>query len=283
MIATKVTSVLNFTGGTLVAGAVQNLFFVNSTGTSGAHAIMEYQFMYLCQTGIGTVLSPFADDTSGTQQKYTPNYNNDRITVCGTVGACGFSPPVPSCSINALETADVLPYVSGGSTVGALITYTALFTNNSAFGTSIQRIRDDLPNNVTYGSILPGSDVQPANSLSVPSFGASGSVTYTGILPNTSYKLSPNSTLALVYTATLTGGAGRYTDTVSSIIGTTTCGSASVPIQINSPTAVTLEKLQASETHGILAWQYQDIAYLAIVLSGVLAVCVGLARRRRTL
>lgn len=108
------------------------------------------------------------------------------------------------------------------------MTYTVTISNPSSFSAVIGRITDVLPVGLTYQGIATGSAVTSANSSSVPSAGATGTIEWHGI-PDTSHAIAANGSLSLKYTATVTAG-GAYTNSATVTVGLVTNGPATSTI-----------------------------------------------------
>ena len=194
------------------AGTIDQILFVPTVVDSGTanNVTVRYRFLYIC-AGVSTLASPYASQTSGTQDKYTPNF-----------GATEFTPQFPSATNPFTISKSVSPLTLpvGGGTV----TYTVTISNPSSYSAIMDRITDVLPAGVTYQGIVAGSDITNANSSSAPSAGATGTIVWHGI-PETSYFIATNGSISLRYTATVTAN-GTYTNSATVSVGTATNGPA---------------------------------------------------------
>ncbi len=199
-------------------GSLDQILFVPTVVDSGTanDVTVRYRFQYLC-AGVSTTANPYASQTSGTQDKYSSNF-----------GSTAFAPLYPAATNPFTTSKSASPTIlpAGGGTV----TYTVTISNPSSFPTIIDRITDVLPAGVTYQGIAAGSNVTSANSSSVPSAGATGTIVWRGI-PDTSYALAANTSISLQYTATVTA-AGAYTNSATATVGLVTIGPATSTIVV---------------------------------------------------
>jgi uncharacterized repeat protein (TIGR01451 family) len=205
-------------------GTVDRLFFTASTSQpgSGYQVQIRYFIRYLC-ANTSTTAKPYAGQTSGnTNKKYTGNYET-WIATSFPVGTNAFS-------ISKSASTSNLP--NGGN-----VTYTVTITNTSAYDARIEKIVDTLPTGVTFSGIATGSNVTAANSSSVPAVGASGTITWIGQSPNY-YSVPAQSSIKLIYTATIPNTSGSYQNSVSATTGNTTTSTASTTITVGTPVTV---------------------------------------------
>lgn len=191
------------------AGTPDLQFFrATSSATGNGYIVtMRFYFKYLC-AGVTSQVKPYSNQTSGTQLKYSSNYQ----TFLG--------PSFPVALNPFVVTKSVTPSMLG---TGGSVTYTVTISNPSAYASEVDSIVDVLPTGVTYGTIAGGSGVTTANSGSVPASGSTGTLLWRGIL-GTSYALPAGGSLTLVYTATVHDVAGEYPNSVRAIAGITQLG-----------------------------------------------------------
>lgn len=188
----------------------ENRQYFTATGSAtgnGYGITVRFYFKYLC-SGVTSQAKPYSNQTSGTQLKYSANYE----TFVG--------PSLPSATNPFVVTKSATPTMLG---CAGTATYTVTITNPSSFNSEVDSILDQLPTNVTYGGFAAGSGVTAANSGSVPASGASGTIIWRGN-QGSSYTLPGNGSLTLMYTTTIPPGAGSYTNTVRAVGGTTVLG-----------------------------------------------------------
>jgi len=177
----------------------------NSPG-NGYTIVMRYFFKYLC-AGVTTQARPYSNQNSGTQLKYSSNYQS-------FAGGVGIS--YPGADNPFTVTKSVTPTaVASGSTV----TYTVVISNPSAYASEVDSIVDVLPAGVVYGGIAAGSQVTTG---SLPAPGSTGTIVWRGSQP-TPYAIPAQGSLTLRYTATI-AAAGQYTNSVRAITGPTQLG-----------------------------------------------------------
>lgn len=228
-------------------GTKDRLFFLASTnqGGSGNLVSVRYFFRYLCTNTTSTAL-PYAAQTSGaTNVKYTGNYGTCATTTCTTTYPSASNP----FTLSKRVTPSILP-VSGG-----VVTYTVTISNTSNFPSSLDRLDDQLPTGISYGSMLTGiGKTSPSIAISStlkPAFGETNAIRWQGgmeetIFPYGSFVVPANNALQLVYTATVAPGAGLRTNLVTGQIGGLTIDPASATVSVGAPTAMTMMGLNAS-------------------------------------
>ncbi|HEX8211994.1 MAG TPA: hypothetical protein VF584_17590 [Longimicrobium sp.] len=185
----------------------QQYFTATASATGNGYTIViRYYFKYLC-AGVTTLARPYSNQNSGTQLKYSSNYQN-------FAGGVGIS--YPGATNPFVVTKSVTPTaVPSGSTV----TYTVVISNPSSYNSEVDSIVDVLPSGVVYGGIAPGSQVTTG---SLPASGSTGTIVWRGSQP-TPYAIPAQGSLTLKYTATI-AAAGQYTNSVRAITGTTQLG-----------------------------------------------------------
>ncbi len=217
--------------------ATNQLYFVSSTANgNGASVSVRYWFQYLCAS-TSTIARPYAQLTSGTQLKYTGNYDGS--------GSIAVSYPGATNPFTISKTASITSFLAGTATV---VTYTVTISNPSANETYLGKITDTLPAGVTFGALASGSGVTATNSSTMPASGATGTITFTGKL-NQSYLLPAGGTVVLKYTATVPGTAGSYINNAFGTFGTsTTTPVATATVTVSNPQPLGVTKGSTAHT-----------------------------------
>lgn len=194
-------------------GTADRQYFIASAKQTGPNqqATIRYFFKYLC-AGVTTVARPYSNQLSGTQLKYSSNYE----TFVG--------PTLPGATNPFTVSKSVTPGVLNGA---GTVTYTVSVSNPSAFAAEIDSIADALPAGVAFGAVAGGSGVTAANSGSVPAGGSTGTVTWRGPWP-----VPAGGTLTLVYTASVPADPGEYVNTAGAMTGVTSLGTASATVTV---------------------------------------------------
>lgn len=184
-------------------------YFVSNVKQTGqGHPVtIRYSFKYLC-AGVSSTARPYGNQYSGGQLKYSSNYES----------FVGPTLPIATEPFDVAKLASPNQLPASGS-----VTYTVTVTNPSAFTASVDSLVDTLPSNVAFAALAAGSGVTSLNSGSVPTAGATGRIVFRGN-PGSSYELPAGGSLTLVYTANVTGGAGRYINSVFAQTGSTILG-----------------------------------------------------------
>jgi uncharacterized repeat protein (TIGR01451 family) len=194
----------------------QQFFTATGSATGNKYSLtMQYSFKYLCE-GVTSQAKPYSNQTSGTQLKYSANYQ----TFVG--------PSFPGATNPFVVTKTVTPAIvpCGGS-----VTYTVTISNPSPYASEADSIVDVLPAGITYTGFAAGSPINVANSGSVPAAGSKGTLVWRG---NPSYPLPAGGSATLSYTALVIDSAGAYTNSVRAITGNWQLGntaSATVTVQ----------------------------------------------------
>lgn len=214
------TNVITSVIAAIPVGTTNQLYFTSSTSQTGQNngATVEYAFKILC-TGVTTTATPYASQLSGTQDKYTGNFNQAGSTIA-------VPPASNSFTIAKSASPTLLP-------TGGVVTYTVNIANSFSQPAYIDVITDTLPAGVTYGGLLSSSNVTTANSSSYPSGGATSTLVFKGI-PGSSYQVPGNGSVNLVFTATVQNVAGTYTNTVTAAVGSTPVGTSSAKVGVGS-------------------------------------------------
>lgn len=217
------------------SGSVNQLYFAATTSNgNGSSVSVRFSYQYLC-ANTSTTARPYAQLTSGTQLKYTGNYDG--------AGSIAVAYPGATNPFTISKTSSVTQFLAGNAQV---VTYTVTINNPSTNATYLGAISDTLPAGATYGGIASGSDVTAANSSSVPASGATGTIQFTGKL-NQSYLLPAGGSVILKYTATIPGTVGNYSNSAYGIFGTaTTTPTATATIAVSNPLPLAVVKSSAT-------------------------------------
>lgn len=195
------------------AGTANRQYFTASAKQTGPgqQATIRFYFKYLC-AGVTSSARPYSNQLSGTQLKYSSNYE----TFVG--------PTLPGATNPFAVSKSVTPAVLDGA---GTVTYTVSVSNPSAFAAEIDSIADALPGGVGYTGIAAGSGVTAANSGSVPSAPASGTLVWRG-----PWSLPAGGTLTLAYTAAVPATPGPYVNTAGALAGVTLLGTATATVTV---------------------------------------------------
>lgn len=212
--------------------AGQSMLYYTNTNTSGSNNLMGvlYNFLYLCNN-TSTTARPFAAQNSGTQYKYTGNYETQLVNT------------FPAGTVPFSMTKSVTP--KSLDSTGGVVTYTILVTNTSAFNSLFNGITDTMATSVTFGSVTGSSQIYTANSSRSPSSGSGGTLRWDG-QPQSYYAVPSGTAIKLIYTATIPSVVGTYQNTAKANSGATEFGTSSATVQVFSPTAVRLSNFSAS-------------------------------------
>jgi hypothetical protein len=218
-------------------GATDSLYFISGNGSNGATITVRWTFK-ITDFNFTNYLLPCAGATSGsTNYKYALN------TSLGS-GA----PVTISSSANPLTITKTSDKVLYGVNTAALFTVTIL--NPGIYGVTVDKIVDQLPAGFSFQSTDATSQVTASNSTSVPSNGATGSITFEGGVvsgANTSYRVPAAGSLILKYTATTSSSsASNLTTTVRDYIGIKEVGSAQNIVSVSTTLPISLVSLNAT-------------------------------------
>ena len=209
-----------------------DVFWFKSTAKqtgSGHVASIKYFLTYKC-ANTTTAASPYAAQTSGsTNLKYTGNFDDPLVAITFPTASNPFS-------VTKTVTPDTFANGTGGT-----VTYTVTVTNNSAFDSIVDEIKDTLPTGVIYGGLTGSSGVTSANSSSIPTSGATGAISWLG-KPTTSYKISAGNSLSVVYTATIPATNGSYTNSVLARTGQSETTTASSNVIVGTAADLSISK-----------------------------------------
>ena len=217
---------------TPVAVGTQNqLYFLQTQKQSGNGytATIRYFFEYQCANST-TTARPYALQTSGNALKYTGNFDGS--------GSISISFPGATNPFTITKTASVSTAQCCSSTT---VRYTITVNNPSTHASRISRFVDTLPAGATYVGLHASSNVTAANSSSVPTAGATGTLTFTG-RQDTSYLIPAGGSVSLVYTATIQGVQGSYINSAQASFGQATTSAATHTFTVTAPPPLTVVK-----------------------------------------
>lgn len=160
---------------------------------------VRYYFEYLC-AGQSTVARPYAVQTSGTQIKYTGNFDGAGAVTISFPGAT-----------NPFTISKTVSEASGFAGSLQDLTYTVTITNPSPHTAILPQILDILPNGMAFVGLTTDSEVTAENSSAIPARGATGTLDFIG-RRGQSYLLPPGGTLTLRYVTTRPAEVGEYTN-----------------------------------------------------------------------
>lgn len=212
-------------------GATNRFYFVqpNRQSGNGYRIGVRYSFQYLC-AGTSSTARPYADQTSGTQLKYTGNFD----------GTGSVSMVYPGATNPFTITKTVSPANALTNTTGNL-TYTIVVSNPSPNPSVVDKIVDVLPAGMSYVGLASGSTVTAANSSALPASGATGTLTFLG-KTGSSYVLPAGGSVTLVYTATRPATAGSYVNSAQGHFGQATTPVAQATFRLSQLVALAVTK-----------------------------------------
>jgi hypothetical protein len=215
----------------VTVGTTNTLYFVQTQkqAGNGYTATIRYFFEYQC-ANTTTTARPYAMQTSGNSLKYTGNYDGS--------GSISISFPGATNPFTITKTQD-RSYAIGGTT--STVKYTVTISNPSAYASRISRIVDTLPSGASFAAIDAASQVTAANSSSVPSAGATGTITFFG-KQDVSYQIAAGGSVTLVYTVTMPAAAGSYANSAQGYFGQATTPAATVTFTVHDPAPITVIK-----------------------------------------
>jgi uncharacterized repeat protein (TIGR01451 family) len=215
----------------MTVGTRNQLYFRQTQKQSGNNynATVRYYFEYQC-AGASTLARPYALMTSGTQYKYTGNFE-------GT-GSISITFPGATNPFTISKTSDISTGYAG---TAATVKYTVTVTNPSAHDSRVSSFIDTLPQGATYVGLDAASNVTAANSSSVPAANATGTISFTG-RQDQSYLLPAGGTVKLIYTVKMPSTVGTYTNSARATFGSVTTQTASVVFTVSNPPPLTLVK-----------------------------------------
>lgn len=215
----------------VVVGTQNQLYFLQTQkqAGNGYTATIRYSFEYQC-ANTTTTARPYAMQTSGNALKYTGNFDGS--------GSISMSFPGATNPFAITKVQDRSFALAGA---GSTVKYTVTISNPSIYASRISQIVDMLPAGVTFAGIDAASEVTAANSSSVPSAGATGTITFLG-KQDVSYAIAAGGSVTLVYTVTMPATAGSYSNSAAAHFGQATTGTASVTYTVYAPAPITVVK-----------------------------------------
>jgi hypothetical protein len=225
------TDILSSTVGAATPGARDQLYFVQDRKqTTKTFVTVRYFFEYLCADAT-TQLRPYAMGTSGTQLKYTGNYDTAASTF--TISFPGATNPFTITKTSSISQAP--------AGTNANVVYTVTINNPSAFSSRVSQFTDVLPAGAAYVGLTNASDVTAANSSSTPAAGATGTLNFVG-RQDISYMIPAGGSVRLVYTVRMPSIAGQYVNRATGIFGSASTPEASNTFTVLAPAPLTLTK-----------------------------------------
>ena len=173
------------------AGSTDSTYFsiASPGGGTGGYIRVLYTFQ-IKAANFTTVLSPYAGTTSGASNykyAYDPTNGSAPVTVSANANKLTLSKSVSSSTA----------YKNG------IVTYTVTMGNSSStYGIIVDQIVDLLPSGYSYQGLNASSQVTTTNSSTLPSVGATGTLTFIGgsnLSNSTCYYIAPSATLKLMY------------------------------------------------------------------------------------
>jgi uncharacterized repeat protein (TIGR01451 family) len=215
----------------VTVGTTNTLYFTQGQkqAGNGYTATIRYFFEYQC-ANTTTTARPYAMQTSGNALKYTGNYDGS--------GSISMSFPGATNPFTITKTKDRSFAVAGTATT---LKYTVTISNPSLYDSRISQIVDTLPAGASFAAIDAASQVTAANSSSLPSAGATGTITFQG-KQDVSYLIAAGGSVTLVYTVTIPATAGTYTNSAQGYFGQATTPTASTAFTVHTPAPITVVK-----------------------------------------
>lgn len=217
-------------------GTTDSLYFITGNGSTGAAITIRWKFR-ITGTNFTNYLLPCAGATSGnTNYKYALNTSlgsGSPITVSSTANP-----------LTITKTSDKSLY---GINTTAIFTIT--ITNPGLFDVTIDRITDQLPTGFTFVAFDGTSQVNAANSTTVPNTGATGNISFEGGVAsgvNNSYYIPAGGSIIVRYIAT-TGPTTAYNllTTARDYVGETEVGAATNIVSVTATLPVSLLSFNA--------------------------------------
>lgn len=187
------------------AAGDKNTLYYNAGSGCGAGSGNEVKvvFYYISSLFNQTAnFKPYAGMKSGGPIKYLSNYGTG--TALGT-----FSTTTAANKFTINKTASC-----GICTAGDTITYTITIANSSSTDLMFDKILDSLPAGHSYVGFANGSDITAANASIYPSAGATGNVTFSGLIPEAtfpyrSFLVPGNDSISLKYRVKIPGSSSN--------------------------------------------------------------------------
>ena len=217
----------------IVIGTVDELYFqaTSGCGVTGNGNIVKARYFFKSNcAGASTNAQPYAYGSSGTQLKYTGNFDDPTS--------------ITSFPITTSPTIILTKTVSPTNilVVPNTVNYTISIENTSSTATSIDKITDILPSPFTFNSIDASSGINATNSSVLPVALDTGTLSFIGgpssaVYPLTEFLVPGNSTLNLIYTVNIPTGTanGNYLNSATVTTGTFTSASVSANLLVGPP------------------------------------------------
>jgi cysteine-rich repeat protein len=209
--------------------------FADVPGGGGTITVKySWQTLSTCN-GFSQIATPWAAARSGNKFKYQgvgdPPIQSDIPSP---------APPPLTVAKSANPTFFLTPDEDAGGFGPGIVKYTVTFTNSASVQIIVDSVTDVLPAcmSIANPSVSP-SDVTAANSSSLPSVGATGTVSWVGknqgTGSETSYEVPAMGTLTLIYTADVTScpdPSATLDNSVTGQVGESTVGPATARVSI---------------------------------------------------
>lgn len=183
----------------------KNTLYYNAGSGCGAGSGNQVKVVYYYISSLFNETAnfkPYAGMKSGGPIKYLSNYGTG--TALGT-----FSTTTAANKLTNNKTASC-----GICTAGDTITYTITIANSSSRDLMFDKILDSLPAGHSYVGFAVGSDITAANASIYPSAGATGNVTFSGLIPEAtfpyrSFLVPGNDSISLKYRVKIPGSSSN--------------------------------------------------------------------------
>lgn len=216
----------------IAAGTQSRQYFVASSAQpgSGYSVTVRYFFEYQC-AGASTTARPYAVQTSGSSNiKYTGNFDGS--------GSISISFPGATNPFTIAKSANITTGYAGTATT---IQYTVTVSNPSSNPSRISQFVDTLPAGASFVAIGGASGVTAANSSSVPSAGATGTIMFVG-KQDQSYLIPAGGSVSLIYSVQMPTTAGTHVNSAYAAFGQATTATASASYLVYSVSPLTVVK-----------------------------------------
>ncbi len=231
-------------------GTTDSLYFITGNGTNGATVTVRWTFR-ITGTNFTNYLLPCAGATSGsTNYKYALNTS---------LGAG--TPITVSSNANPLtisKTSDKSVYL-----INNVAIFTITISNPGAFGVTIDKITDELPTGFTFQAMHGTSSVTAANTLTIPSAGATGNLTFDGGVisgANISYYIPSGGNITLKYTAIAPAySVSNQTTTVRDYVAATQIGTAQNTVSVSTVLPVTLLQFSGDWNNDLVQLHWRSV------------------------
>ena len=228
-------------------GSTDSLYFITGNGTNGATITIRWTFR-ISATNFTTYLLPCAGSTSGsTNYKYALNT------------ALGQGTPITvSSAANPLTITKTSDHTVYGVNTTAIFTVT--IQNPGIYGITIDKVTDEIPAGFSFLSMDASSQVTAANSTTLPTAGATGTIVFDGGVTsggNNSYYIPAGGSIMVKYRATTASSpASNLLTTARDYVGTTEVGAATNTVSVSNTLPVTLLSFNASwlNDQAMLEW-----------------------------